>query len=167
MLAAREKLCPLLKPLKHRGCWCNDPKFYYSGGDSEGPQGSVNLSSVWFQQGHNVSTLANRIQISAAHYKSGNDATISTHFCQLQVSCCIEPAGRNLWIQCNFECDPGSYSSKALWISSCSYFSELFICLAVSQKWRYKTANCKLTILQQAVITVLLEIIIAVLYSFT
>ena len=41
--------------------------------------------------------------------------------------------------------------------SSCFYFTELFICLAVSQKWRNKTANCKLTILQQAVITVLLR----------
>jgi len=54
MLAAREKLRPLLeKSLKSRSTWHDDMKKFHLGG--EGPQGSVNLSPTWFQQGQDVS----------------------------------------------------------------------------------------------------------------
>ena len=53
MLAAWEKLCLLLKISKNGSSLRDDEKNFRSEGDA--PQGSVNLSPVWFQQGHDVS----------------------------------------------------------------------------------------------------------------
>jgi hypothetical protein len=53
MLEVQEKLHPLLKMLPCHGSWCvNETNF--QPGDL---QGVVTLSPVWFQQGHDVSTL--------------------------------------------------------------------------------------------------------------
>ena len=54
MLAAREKLRPLLKTAQSGNSWRDDLNLYHTG---EGPQGLVNLSPAWFQQGHDVSPL--------------------------------------------------------------------------------------------------------------
>jgi hypothetical protein len=55
MLAAREKLCPLLKLMKSGSgsTWRDDLNNFHSEG--AGPQGVVNLSPGWFQKGHDVS----------------------------------------------------------------------------------------------------------------
>jgi hypothetical protein len=57
MLAAQEKLHPLLKMLQLGSSWREDQEHFHSGG--EGPQGWVNLSPAWFQQGHDVSASVN------------------------------------------------------------------------------------------------------------
>jgi hypothetical protein len=53
MMAATEKLFPLLGKHKGGASWCNDPCLFSS--ETEGPHGVVTLSSAWFQQGHEVS----------------------------------------------------------------------------------------------------------------
>jgi hypothetical protein len=81
MLAAREKLRPLLKIGQSGSSWRGKVKYFHPGG--EGPQGSANLSPAWFQQGHDVSASAQRIYFSAAHFESGNGATTSAGFSEL------------------------------------------------------------------------------------
>src|SRR5580698_30725 len=114
MLAAQEKLHPLLKlPQSGTGrSWRDELEIFRAGG--EGPLGSVNLSPAWFQQGHDVGASENRFYFLAAHYELGNRAGIPTHLCELQFSCCIGLAKYHLGIQCSFKCNPGSNSSKAL-----------------------------------------------------
>jgi hypothetical protein len=112
MLGAREKLRPLLGKSQHGSCWRDDLEHFHLGG--EGPWGSVNLSPGWFQQGHDVSASAHSIHFSAAHSESGNGATIPAGFCELQRSCCIGLARCYLRVQCSFERNPGSDSSKSL-----------------------------------------------------
>lgn len=111
MLTGREKLRPLLGMSQGGSSWRDDPKYFHP---RQGPQGSVNLSPAWFQQGHDVSALAHGIYSSAAHSESGNCATTPTGLCKLQVACRIELAGCHLRIQCNFECNPRSNSPPAL-----------------------------------------------------
>jgi len=53
MLAAQEKLCLLLKISKNGSSWHDDEKNFRS--EEDAPQGLVNLSPAWFQQGHDVS----------------------------------------------------------------------------------------------------------------
>jgi hypothetical protein len=53
MLAAREKLCPLLRLVQSGSTWRDDMNIFHSEG--EGPEGLVNLSPGWFQKGHDVS----------------------------------------------------------------------------------------------------------------
>ena len=66
MLAAHEKLHPLLEmSLRSGSNWRDEINFFCSEG--EGPQGLVNLSPAWFQQGHDVSASVHRIYFSAAH----------------------------------------------------------------------------------------------------
>ena len=56
MLAAREKLRPLLKiPPSGSSSWRDDPSNFHSGEDLKG---TVNFSPAWFPQGHDVSALA-------------------------------------------------------------------------------------------------------------
>lgn len=55
MLAAREKLRPLIKTSSSNSSWRNNEKNFHSGEDI---QGSVNLSPAWFQQAHDVSASA-------------------------------------------------------------------------------------------------------------
>jgi hypothetical protein len=52
MLAAREKLRPLLGLEQSSGTWRNDAANYHQGEDLTG---SVNLSPAWFPQGYDVS----------------------------------------------------------------------------------------------------------------
>jgi len=91
MLAAREKLRPLLKTSKSGSSWRRDQNHFRSEG--ERPQGSVDLSSGWFQQGHGVSISARELYSLAAHFKSGNVATTPAGFCELQGARCIGLAG--------------------------------------------------------------------------
>jgi hypothetical protein len=111
MSAAQEKLHPLLKIPPHGSSWRNDRKFYYPG---EGPQGSVNLSPAWFQQGHDVSASSHKFYISAAHSELGNGARIPACFYKLQGACCTGLAKCHLRIECNFERHPCSYPPQAL-----------------------------------------------------
>ena len=55
MMAATEKLYPLLE--RHQGddSWRNDAAIYFTG--TESPQGLLNLSPAWFQQAHEVISL--------------------------------------------------------------------------------------------------------------
>ena len=110
MLAAKEKLHPLLNISPAGSNWRDDPKFY----SSEGSQGSVNLSPAWFPQGHDVSSLTRRIYFSEAQFEPGNGARIPAGFCKLQFACCIGLARCRLRIQCDFECNPGGNSPQAL-----------------------------------------------------
>jgi hypothetical protein len=60
--------------------WHNEMKYFHSG---RGPQGSLNLSLAWFQQGHNVSASSYKNLFSTAYSKLGNSATIPTGFYKL------------------------------------------------------------------------------------
>jgi hypothetical protein len=83
MLAAREKLRPLLDKTQSGNAgksWRNKHEHFFSG---DGPRGSVNLSSGWFELGHDVSALARCIYFSAAHSESGKVAGIPAGFCEL------------------------------------------------------------------------------------
>jgi len=90
MLAAREKLGPLLKTSKSGSSWRRDQKHFRSEGKR--PKGSVDLSPGWFQQGHDVS-IAYELYSSEAHFKSGIVATTPASFCELQGARCIGLAG--------------------------------------------------------------------------
>jgi hypothetical protein len=96
MLAAREKLRPLLKTSKDSSLWRRDEKNFHPEGQH--PQGSVDLSPGWFQQAHDVSILAHELYSSAAHFKSGDVATTPAGFCELQGARCIGLAGLHLGI---------------------------------------------------------------------
>jgi hypothetical protein len=111
MLAAREKLLPLLKKSQSGSSWRDEVNNFHPG---EGPHGSVNLSPAWFQQGHDVSASAHRICFSAAHSELGNGATAPAGFCELPLTGCIGLARCHLRIQCNFERNPGGNSPNAL-----------------------------------------------------
>ena len=112
MLAARERLRPLLeKSMKSGNNWRDDLRYFHEG---EGPQGSVNLSPAWFQQGHDVSASERRIYFSAAYSELGDGATIPTGLCKLQFACCIGLAICHLRIQCDFERNPCNNSPQAL-----------------------------------------------------
>ena len=75
MLAARQKLGLLLA--KNGSNWRNDKKNFPPG---DGPQGSVDFSPVWFQQGHDVCTSLHKIYSSAAHSELGNGARPAANF---------------------------------------------------------------------------------------
>jgi hypothetical protein len=53
MMAATEKLRPLLMKRQIGASWRTDPKKFCPG--TKGPKGSVDISPAWFQQGHEVS----------------------------------------------------------------------------------------------------------------
>jgi len=53
MMAATEKLHPLLKNCQTSTSWRVDPEIFPSG--LEGLQGVINISPAWFQQAHEVS----------------------------------------------------------------------------------------------------------------
>ena len=55
MMAATEKFHPLLGRHQGDSSWHNNAAIYCPG--TEGPQGLLNLSPVWFQQGHEVISL--------------------------------------------------------------------------------------------------------------
>jgi hypothetical protein len=108
MLLARERLRPLLeKSLRGGGTWRDKMEHFHSG---EGPQGSVNLSPAWFQQGHDVSASEYRIYFSAAHSESGDGAKMPAGLCKFQFYCRFGLARCHLRIQCDYECNPGSNS---------------------------------------------------------
>jgi hypothetical protein len=109
MLAAKEKLHPLLKIPPSGSCWRDDPKYFQSGG--EDPKGSVNFSPAWFQQGHDVSASVHTIYLSAAYSELGDGATIPTGVCKLPLACCLGLARCHLRVECNFERYPGGGSS--------------------------------------------------------
>src|SRR5260370_38944359 len=73
MLAVQEKLLLLLKVSESGSSWHDDQENFYFRG--EGPQGSVNLSPTWFQQGHDVSTSLQRIHSWQLIFESGNVPT--------------------------------------------------------------------------------------------
>ena len=108
MLLARERLRPLLeKSLRGGGTWRNKMEHFHSG---EGPQGSVNLSPAWFQQGHDVSASEYRIYFLAAYSESGNSAKMPAGLCKFQFYCHFGLARCHLRIQCDYECNPNSNS---------------------------------------------------------
>src|SRR5712691_1867902 len=104
MLTAREKLRPLLKVPQSGRSWRDSLNYFHSG---EGPQGSVNLSPTWFQQGHDMSDSVSRLCSLAAYSKSGNVARLPAGLCKPQVACCIGLARCHLRIQWIFERNPG------------------------------------------------------------
>jgi hypothetical protein len=63
MMAATEKLYPLLSKFKGGASWCNDVGLFPSG--TEGCHGVLNLSPAWFQQGHEVSCIS-MVDLSSA-----------------------------------------------------------------------------------------------------
>jgi hypothetical protein len=107
MLAAREKLRPLLDMSQGGSSWRDDPKYFHSG---DGPKGSVNFSPAWFQQGHDVGALVYTVHFSAANSESGNGATIPTGVCELPLARCIGVARCHLRIECNNKRHPGGNS---------------------------------------------------------
>jgi hypothetical protein len=54
-MAATEKLYPLLGKDKGNAMWCNNPEIYSSG--TENHWGSLDISTAWFQQAHDVSSF--------------------------------------------------------------------------------------------------------------
>jgi len=108
MLVAQEKLHPLLeKSLQCGSTWHDDLKNFHLG---EGPQGLVNLSPAWFQQGHDVSAPIHGIYLLAAHSELDNNIKMPIGFYKLLFACCIGLARCHLRIQCNSECNPGNNS---------------------------------------------------------
>ena len=108
MLQAREKLRPFLKLSKTGSNWRNDPNLFQSG--EEGLQGSVSLSTAWFEQGHEVRASVNRIHFSAAHFELGSDRTTPEVFYELRDARRVGVATCHLRIQLNYKCNPGSHS---------------------------------------------------------
>ena len=112
MLEAQEKLFLLLETLQSGSSWQEDPELYPSG--EKGPQGSVNLSPMWFQQAHDMSTSTHTIYFSAAHSISEIIARMPRTLCKLQIACSIEVARFHPRIQCCFERNPGCNPPSAL-----------------------------------------------------
>jgi hypothetical protein len=67
MMAATEKLYPLLGKFKGGASWRNDAELFPSG--TEGRRGVLNLSPAWFQQGHEVSCVSVADSSSAADFQ--------------------------------------------------------------------------------------------------
>ena len=105
MLAAWEKLGPLLGIRQGSTNWHNDLKYFYFEG--EGPLGLVTFLPAWFLQGHNVSALADKLIISGAYPEPENVSKIPKAFCKFHQTCCIGLAKCYFWIQRNSECHPG------------------------------------------------------------
>jgi hypothetical protein len=65
MMAATEKLHPLLRKRQPGTSWRVNPQMFHS--EPEGPKvptiprGVINFSSGWFEQGHDVSSLACKV----------------------------------------------------------------------------------------------------------
>ena len=58
MMAATEKLYPLLSKSQGNTSWRNHTALFPS--ETESPSGSLNMSPAWFQQGHEVSCFGMR-----------------------------------------------------------------------------------------------------------
>ncbi|KAN0139580.1 hypothetical protein V8E53_002609 [Lactarius tabidus] len=56
MMAAMEKLHPLLHQHQSGAHWHGDPELFPLG--TEGPHGVLNISPAWFQQGHKVTCFS-------------------------------------------------------------------------------------------------------------
>lgn len=67
MLAATEKLYPLLGKRQGTASWRNDAALFPS--EKKGPHGALNISPTWFQQGHEVSCFCKLGSSLAAGFK--------------------------------------------------------------------------------------------------
>lgn len=111
MIAATEKLRPLLGKRQPNPSWRVSPQNFNAGTEAEVLGGMVTLSPGWFQQGHEVSCLV-KCCLSAADLSRGDGARSAAGQREFQIASCLGLAGPNLRIQCNFERNPGGHSSR-------------------------------------------------------